>query len=111
MAEEIKQELYQAFEELKDELRDKPQGYVANIPVAESLFPEMEPPKIQVILLDPEEEKVAFSRISDPVQSERKSEWYVGELEEIIDDALSWEAELEESKGVIEEALNEEFQG
>jgi hypothetical protein len=35
----------------------------------------------------------------------------VGELEEVIDDALSWEVELEETKGVIEEDLNEEFQG
>ena len=111
MSEEIKQELYQAFEGLKDELSDKPQGYVTDIPVAESLFPEMEPPKIQVVLLDPEEEKVAFSRISDPVENGTKSEWYVGELEEVIDDALSWEAALEETKGVLEEELNEEFQG
>ena len=108
MSEEIKQELYQAFEGLKDELSDKPQGYVTDIPVAESLFPEMEPPRIQVVLLDPEEEKVAFRRVSDPVENERKYEWYVGELEEVIDEALSWEVELEETIGVIEEDLNEE---
>ena len=60
MSEEIKQELDQVFEELKEELRDKPQGYATEIPVAERLFPETEPPRIQVILLDPDEDKVAF---------------------------------------------------
>jgi len=111
MSEEIKQELDQVFDELKDELGDKPLGYVTEIPVAEGLFPEMEPPRIQVVLLDPEENKVAFQRVSDPLQGERKSDWYVGELEEVIEDAHSWEVELEETEDLIEENLNEEFEG
>lgn len=81
------------------------------IPVAERLFPEMEPPRIQVVLLDPEEDKVAFRRVSDPLQGERKSDWYVGELDEVIDDALSWVVELEETEDLIKENLNEEFEG
>jgi len=43
MSEEIKQDLDQVLEDLKDELADKPQGYVTEISVAERLFPEMEP--------------------------------------------------------------------
>lgn len=44
------------------------------------------------------------------MQGERKSDWYVGEIEEVIDDALSWEAELEETDELIEENMNEEFE-
>jgi len=111
MTEEIKEELNQVFREIKDELQDKPQGYVTEILVAKRLFPEMEPPRIQVVLLDPDENTVAFRRVSDPLQGERKPDWYVGELEEVIDDALSWEMELEETEDLIKESLNEEFEG
>jgi hypothetical protein len=110
MSEEIKQELDQVLEDLKDELRDKPQGYATEIPIAQRLFPETEPPRIQVVLLDPEEDKVAFRRVSDLLQGERKSDWHVGELEEVIDDALSWEVELEETEDLIEENMNEDFE-
>ena len=110
MSEEIKQKLDHVLEELKEELSDKPQGFATEIPVAQRLFPETEPPRIQVVLLDPEEDKVAFRRISDLLQEERKSDWYVGELDEVIDDALSWEVELEEAEGLIEENLNEDFE-
>lgn len=111
MMDEIKQELDQVLEGLKDELNDNPQGYVTQITVAGRLFPETEPPRIQVVLLDPEEDKVAFRRVSDPLQGERKSDWYVGEIEEVIDDALSWVVELDETEETIEEDLNEEFEG
>jgi hypothetical protein len=68
MSEEIKQDLDQVLEGLRDELADKPQGYVTEISVAERLFPEMEPPRIQVVLLDPEEGKAAIRRVSGPLQ-------------------------------------------
>jgi len=110
MSEEIKQELDRVLDDLKDELRDKPQGYATEIPIAKRLFPETEPPRIQVVLLDPDENKVAFRRVSDLLQGERKSDWYVGELEEVIDDALSWEVELEEAEDSIDEEWNEEFE-
>lgn len=111
MIKETKEELDRVIEELRDELQDKPQGYITEIPVAESLFPEMAPPRIQVVLLDPEEDKVAFRRVSDLLQGERKSDWYVGEIEEVIDDALSWVVELDETEETIEEDLDEEFEG
>ncbi len=97
--------------ETKQELHDKPQGYTTEIIISEGLFPEMEPQRIQMVLLDPEEATVTFRRVSNPLQRETKSSWYVGELEEIIDDVLSREVELEETEDTIEENLNNEFEG
>jgi hypothetical protein len=110
MSEVFREELDQALVALREELQDKQRGYVTEVVVAPGLFPEIAPPKVEVVLLDPEERRVAFRRTTDPLRGEGRGDWYVGELEEVIEDIHSWEVELEEMEGLLEESYEEEFE-
>ncbi len=94
MPREMEKELDEFLDDLKEDIIERPQGFRTDIVLRKGLFPDMEPPRIEVVLLDPEEATVACRRMSDPLSGEGKGDWLVVDVEELIDEALAWEADL-----------------
>jgi len=77
--------------ELLNQLTGKEQGYIASIPVGEALFPESLPPRLEIVLLDPEEMTVAFRKVSDARgKIRKKGEWNVGTTAAAAEKLLAW---------------------
>ncbi len=106
MAETLEEEI----ERVKAELPEKSQGYTTSIKISERLFRQSDPPVLEIVLLDPEKDEVAFRRVSGPLEGEEKGEWLVGPLDEAIDEAVDWNDELEAMKEPVDEEVEEEFE-
>lgn len=108
MSIEIKKMMADFLEELEDELTDKQKGYVTEKLLLDRIFPEIEAPRMEVILLDEEDRIAAFRRLSDPLRGDEKGEWGIGNPEEITEDAMSWISELEEDS-YLADVMNEPY--
>ncbi|RJQ82785.1 MAG: hypothetical protein C4519_07610 [Desulfobacteraceae bacterium] len=98
----VEEELDRMIGELDQELLGKPQGFTIRISVGRHLFPGTATPNLEIVLLDPEESRVALRRVSDPFLGERrKGAWHIGSLAEAVEEAFAW---TEEMKGAKEEA-------
>ncbi len=98
------------IEKVREEMPEKSQGYVATITVSERLFRQSDPPMLEIVLLDPEKDEVAFRRVSGPLEGEEKGEWLIGPLEEALEEALDWKDEIDAMKEPVDEELKEEFE-
>lgn len=110
MPDQESQDLNRSLDELKYEFQDKPQGYSTEVIIGDNRFSDVLPPRVEIVLLDPEEDKLAFRRVSDPLLNDQNGDWNIGELEEVIEETLSWKAELEEmeeEQNSIEETFQE----
>lgn len=87
----IKKSFFTIHQELREELKGKQQGYVVSIPVGEALFPESLPPRLEVVLLDPQEMTVAFRKVSDVRGINRKKgEWNIGPASSAAEKIVAW---------------------
>ncbi len=84
------------LDHLENEFRDKPQGYMTKITVGRELFPATMLPSLEIILLDPQEKRVAFRKVSDPLAKGGQGIWHVGELFEVVEEAFHWNLELQD---------------
>ncbi len=98
------------IERVRAEMPDKAQGYTVSIKVTEKMFRESEPAWLELVLLDPEKDEVAFRRVSDALEGEEKGEWLIGPLDEALEEALAWKDELDAVKEPVDEELKEEFE-
>jgi len=91
MIQEI-QKNYSAFiEEVNHSLQGKRRGYLKFFPVGQRIFPFSIPPRIEIILLGPDDLTIKFRRASDPSSPERKrGEWQVGKPVDAVACAISW---------------------
>lgn len=76
---------------LNEALRDQPTGFMREIEVGKTLFPYSLPPVVQIILLDPVENMIAFRIRSNPEGIMKKaSQWQLGTPAEAIDFVEEW---------------------
>lgn len=101
--------LKEEIERVRAEIPGKAQGYTASIQVSERLFRQTEPPRLEIVLLDPEKDELAFRRTSGPLEGEEKGDWLIGPLEEAVEEALDWKTELEMMSEPVNEELKDEF--
>jgi hypothetical protein len=87
----IKKSFDTLHQELQEQLTGKKQGHVVSIPVGEGLFPESLPPRLEIVLLDPQEMFVAFRMVSDSRGiNQKKSEWNVGPSSSAAEKIVAW---------------------
>ncbi len=103
-------EMEEDIKRVRAEMPEKGQGYVASIKVTGKMFRDAEPALLEIVLLDPEQDEVAFRRVSDALEGEEKGEWLIGPLEEALEEALAWKEELDTMKEPVDEELKEEFE-
>ena len=53
---------------------------------------------------------MASRRVSGPLEGEEKGEWFIGPLDEAIDEAVAWKDELDAMKEPVDEEVEEEFE-
>jgi hypothetical protein len=111
MAEDVDQRVQQVREWLVDHLEDKPQGYAVHLEVAGRMFPEEDPPRMEVVLLDEWDRSLAFRRLSDPFRGIQKGDWFIGGVMEVVEDVRAWEQELDKAEGSIDRLEEEEYGG
>lgn len=93
---------------LDDQLKDKLQGYAMRLRVAGKIYPEMDEPAVEIVLLDPVTQKIAYRKTSDPLRGESESEWNVGDAAEAVETAFLWREELEKTTDLWDQ-MNEPF--
>jgi len=77
--------------ELREQLSGKRQGFMMSIPVGESLFPASLPPRLEIVLLDPDEMTVAFRKVSEARgMSRKKGEWNIGPTTAASEKIIAW---------------------
>jgi hypothetical protein len=83
---------YQSFiKELENEFYGKEQGHVKIIDVGSKLFPYCLTPQLEVILLDPEINSIAYRPVSSPQAIERKKgEWKLGKPIDAVSYVIDW---------------------
>lgn len=87
----IKKSFRTLHDELCRELSGRQQGFTVSIPVGESLFPASLPPRLEIVLLDPEEMTVAFRKVSDARGiSRKKGEWNIGPPTAAAEKIIAW---------------------
>ncbi|MDW7774522.1 MAG: hypothetical protein SCH71_16685 [Desulfobulbaceae bacterium] len=91
----IKKSFATLHRELQDQLRGQRQGFVISIPVGETLFPESLPPRLEIVLLDPDEMTVAFRKVSDARGiMPKKGEWNVGPSGSAVEKIIAWNDQM-----------------
>lgn len=100
---ERKLAVMQQVEELKSEIADKPKGYSTEFTVSEGSIPGAQVPTAEIVLLDEEEQTVAFRRLRDPIEADLKGEWVVVNVDELFEELIAWEEELEAIEDFTEE--------
>jgi len=93
----------QQLEDLKTEIADKSKGYATEFTVSESTFPGSEAPTAEIVLLDEEEQTVAFRRLRDPIEADLKGEWLVVNVDDLFEELMAWTEELEAIEDFNEE--------
>ncbi len=83
---------------IRAEMPEKAQGYAVSIKVTGKLFRKAEPAWLEIVFLDPENDEVAFRRVSDALEGKEKGEWLIGPLEEALEEALAWKEEVDSMK-------------
>jgi hypothetical protein len=101
---ERKVAIMEQLEDLKAELADKPKGYATELTVADHAIPGSEAPTAEIVLLDEEEQTIAFRRRTDPIDADLKGEWLVLNVDELFEELIAWSEELE----AIEDFADEE---
>lgn len=87
----IKKSFKTLHQELRQQLTGRKQGFTVSIPVGESLFPASLPPRLEIVLLDPEEMTVAYRKVSDARgMNHKKGEWNVGPPTAAAEKILAW---------------------
>ncbi|MCL7488446.1 MAG: hypothetical protein M8357_09770 [Desulfobulbaceae bacterium] len=87
----IKKSFKTLHREIDDHLSGGKQGLTVSIPVGEHLFPASLPPRLEMVLLDPEEMIVAYRKVADAGGiSRKKGEWYVGPSAAAAEKLLAW---------------------
>ena len=87
----LKKSFATIHQELNSQLNGRRQGYLLSLPIGETLFPGSLPPRLEIILLDPEEMTVAFRKISDASgKQQRKGEWHVGPTASAAEKIMAW---------------------
>lgn len=77
--------------EITDELRGKPQGYVKTMEVGKELFPFSLLPRIEILVLDPEDMTISFRRLSaTDSPNSRKGSWRVGTPVDVAICVIKW---------------------
>jgi len=82
-------------EKIHGQLNDKEQGYTMTVPVGEGLFPASLLPRLEIILLDPENMMVAFRKISNPGgKTQKKGKWYIGSTKAAGEKLIAWQERM-----------------
>jgi|GEM_PF-3148046 len=95
---------------LFDELRDKPVGYTLSVDVTLPEIRDSSPKQMEIVLLDPELEQVAFRRVADLGLGQRKDEWLVGDIGAVIEETRLWMSRLEKNRAEIERRTEERYE-
>lgn len=103
----VKNDIDQLAGELENALIGKKQGDVITLPVGADLFPDQLPPQIEIVLLDPEENFIAYRRKSHPEgPTKRKGTWMIGNPEAVAGVALRWVGSMIKLKKEEENSKN-----
>jgi len=113
MAEYIDREPNKVLDNLKGELREKHQGYATEFVLAGEPFSDHGIPRIEIVLIDPEDEKVAYRRASRGLSGPGRDiwRWQKGHLVKAVEEGLTWLMEMEEVEGYRLPAGPERFSG
>ena len=83
---------------LHKKFRDKPKGYVTELKINGYAFCEMKSPKIEIILLDPNQRMVAYRPAPNPEIHDNGEKWFFGDYQKAVEDAFSWINKKDEIK-------------
>jgi hypothetical protein len=77
--------------EVHEQLKGRDQGHTLSLVVGDGLFPGSLPPRLEIILLDPEDMTVAFRKITDAQgKTRKKGEWHIGPTASAAEKIVAW---------------------
>jgi hypothetical protein len=95
----IKKDIHQLTNELQRILDGGKKGNVFTLPIGADLYPDRLTPQIEMVLLDPAENIVAFRTQSHPESlNKRVGNWMLGQLEAVASVALEWTEKMIKQK-------------
>jgi hypothetical protein len=92
-------ELERTIRSLNQKLKDKPKGYRIEFKMNAQVFSEMNDQKIEIILIDPKKNLVAYRPQIDGSAINENEKWLFGNYEKVVKDAVAWrkKARIEKS--------------
>ncbi len=99
------------MENLDEELKDKPQGYITWVPVSDQVYREMGKPRMEIVVLDEVDPTLAFRRRSDPMEGGiNKGEWFIGATGSVIEEIRMWKSRLQKNQEEIDTRIRQQFE-
>lgn len=84
---------------LQEDLKGKEQGYLYILKVGEGIFQYSLLPQVEIVLLDPEENTIAYRCASDAdARARKKGAWQVGKPFDAVEVATEWTDLMIEAK-------------
>lgn len=94
-----KKSLEQLTADLENVLNGKVQGHVFTLPIGAEIFPNRLTPQIEIVLLDPEENFIAYRQKSHPEGiTGEKGPWMIGYPESVVGLVSRWIGKMIEQK-------------
>jgi hypothetical protein len=92
-------ELERTIRSLNQKLKDKPKGYRIEFKMNAQVFSEMNDQKIEIILIDPKKNLVAYRPQINGSSINENEKWLFGNYEKVVKDAFAWrkKARIEKS--------------
>lgn len=85
--------------QLQEELKGKEQGYIHILKVGEGIFQYSLLPQVEIVLLDPEENTIAYRCASDTdARARKKGIWQVGKPFDAVEVVTEWTDLMIEAK-------------
>ena len=94
MTEYIDREPNHVLDNLKSELSGKEQGYATELVLADEPFSDNRTPRIEIVLIDPKNNKIAFRRASRAIRGSSQNFWKKGNIVRAVEEGLTWMMEM-----------------
>jgi hypothetical protein len=91
-------EVERTIRTLNENLRDKPRGYRTKVKIMSQLFSEMNDHKIEIILVDPQKQQVAYRTHLNGLSNNNHEKWFFGDYKKAVNDAFAWRNEVRTKK-------------
>ncbi len=82
-------EVQRTIRTLNEKLRGKPKGYATEFKINGHVFPQPREQKIEIILVDPQKNLVAYRPNLDDVSNNHHEKWLIGNYEKAVKDAFA----------------------
>jgi hypothetical protein len=84
--------------EVENYFHGKKQGYGKIVTIGPKLFPYTIPPQLEMVLLDPEDQTLAFRVVTAPeAMSRKKGEWVIGKPLDAVACVLMWAGKMKKT--------------